>query len=813
MSFEGFEGFDEWDEKFLDQAIRLEEEVISTRNATQSTSFSIPTYAPNSFNGFCDLSFSPPRELSQKPQSDYFPDKGPETIGLFANSGRGGNRVAGSGSAAHGGKGKEKEIERLKRELGRVSKQLNLLEHECTELKKDRDKKDEQLKHVFSQMEAKDTEIHCLKKTDMNYDASMQDHPQISLQLRNTSTSIDHVGTGYPIFGAKSASSAPWPRESTSKRSLYNTNNELEHEPTRKDVQNDALGAASELKRRILIDSDSAISNRCSIQGIVFPETTAQAKCTKSMGVQTNLSEACSHFTTKNELSTQGDLSNKLLSIWDSPKDKTTGRNLVSKLFETCALDFYVLFRCMGMASKITLDSLADENFSDGTLHDHMQSVHSIEALKVSRLYDILMKVSNEMVHLDALLEALLDICVLENAVVVHRSLRIVRVILQHMLIFGSRFDKRDNVMIIHSQNPNFVEEKNNNYSKKMTAEFLDLGKVHHGVQFSMNSNETSFPGLFSSSTRSFDVEDLFKEGNDSPSCKTFLSPTHWISLFETMHRIALGNTEEYVQVEALSIMNLILMKSDPNSEREKFGLMPLFECMSPLLRKKVGLHVQKQAVRLLFLLLNCPKLLAMFCNDHKAQMESVGAADVPKDAPIMHGGVSSILEGLTECIACKGSGTQELKLRRHAIILLAFIASSGKSGFEILLNLGSTKRISFLELIVQVLASEMDAEAAELADSHDLCKERMLLMREALILLNRLASNPIYSTAVLGVLTSSRAMANLTLDVADRISRKSRGKRKSNTTERMQMKEAEIVELARVFSTRVFSFLGDNIS
>ncbi|XP_058086662.1 protein SENSITIVE TO UV 2 isoform X2 [Magnolia sinica] len=745
-----FEGFDEWDEKFLDQAIRLEEEVISTRNATQATPAIPPSHPHAHDSAWDDVSFSPPRELSQRfserPESDSFPEMDCEVVEQWRPAAR-------TGTGRHAGGGKEKEIERLKRELGRVSKQLNHLEHECMELKKDRDKKDGQLKSAFSQLEAKDAEIHSLKKTNAEYEAS-------TLQLHRASTSIDQVGTGFPISG-------PWAREGTSKRLSRNIKNSFEHDSTRTDIQMDGLSAVSELKRRILIDSDTTTSNGCPIPEIIFPET-SQPKCTKAIGIQTDLVNDCCNVTTRNECA-QHDLSNTLLAIWDSTSDKQSERNLVSKLLMTCASDFYVLFRCMSVSSKITLESLADESFSDVTLHDRMQPVHSVEAAKVSHLQDVLTKINNGMLQLDVLLEALLDLCILKNCTLL-----------------------RDNVVITYSQNPNILEEKK---------------KADTGVQFSESWDEAFFTGLLSSATRSFDVKSLGKKGNEGFCGSTSISSMHWISLFETMQQILVGNTEECIRVEATFVMNLILMRSNPNKDRVKFGSIPLFGCLSRLLRKEAGLCVQKQAVCLLFLLLNCPKLLMMFCTGDKDGIEYAEAVDVPKDAPALQGRFSSILEGLAECVTCKGNGPHEVQLRRHAIVVVAFIASSGKSGFEILLKSSLPKGICFLELIVEVLASEMDAEAADLAESHDLCKERTLLMREALILLNRLASNPVYSAVVLGVLTHSRATASLTIGVADRISRKGRGCQHFDGMKRTHM-EAEIVNLSRVFRTRVFSFL-----
>lgn len=281
-----------------------------------------------------------------------------------------------------------------------------------------------------------------------------------------------------------------------------------------------------------------------------------------------------------------------------------------------------------------------------------------------------------------------------------------------------------------------------------------------------------------------------------------YLSFDTSILIFEKMQKIALSKTEEYIQTEALSIMNLILMASN-HSEREKFGLVQLLEGLPQLLQKEIVLCVRKQAVRLLFLLLNCPKMLSMFCDWQRDDHAEVADCLIATREQTNH-----ILEGLAECLASAGATTQELKLQRDVIVMLAFIASSGKSGFDVLLYSATPQRVNILELIIRVLAFEMDGKNY-IAKSQIICKERISLIREALILLNRLASSPAYSRVTLAVLTSN-ATARLTIDVANRMSRKSRSQQKHDGTKKLQV-EDEIVDLARLFKARVFTFLGES--
>ncbi|KAJ6714746.1 ATR INTERACTING PROTEIN [Salix viminalis] len=89
--------------------------------------------------------------------------------------------------------------------------------------------------------------------------------------------------------------------------------------------------------------------------------------------------------------------------------------------------------------------------------------------------------------------------------------------------------------------------------------------------------------------------------------------------------------------------------------------------------------------------------------------------------------------------------------------------------------------------------------------------KARTSLIREALILLNRLVSSSSYSAIVLRILTARRDMASLTIDVASRLSQEDQSLRPSDVNG--HVKESEIVELGQVFKKRVFAYLGDKIS
>ncbi|KAJ8499036.1 hypothetical protein OPV22_009588 [Ensete ventricosum] len=324
---------------------------------------------------------------------------------------------------------------------------------------------------------------------------------------------------------------------------------------------------------------------------------------------------------------------------------------------------------------------------------------------------------------------------------------------------------------------------------------------IHHKRTYGENENS----GLPMADISSYDLENLCLDKEGSHCDIKFLTSESLVSIFKCMQLVAMKNTKEAVRIEALGVMILIMMESNPSTERDKFGLMTLLEVLPKLLQKEAGPHVQKHALHLLFLLLNCPKMLLLFSNGGKEIDEHEETVD---QSVALEDAVNLILEGLSKCLSPAGTDDLELKLHKQAIILLAYVASCGKSGFEILLKSVGPRGVNFLQIIIQVLASELDVEIAGCALARTLCKERTSLFREALILLNRLASHPIYSKATMEALTSSNPIASLTIDVVSRLPHRSRSFFKYDDAKKSQI-EAETTDLAQLFRTRVFAYVG----
>ncbi|KAI5683045.1 hypothetical protein M9H77_04273 [Catharanthus roseus] len=204
------------------------------------------------------------------------------------------------------------------------------------------------------------------------------------------------------------------------------------------------------------------------------------------------------------------------------------------------------------------------------------------------------------------------------------------------------------------------------------------------------------------------------------------------------------------------------------------------------------------------------PKLTAVFCSG--CQGGDAGSAEIDPKLSSTFQEFSLIMEAVVGCIAFSDNSANELKLRRSAITLIAFLASLGTTGFALMLNPILPERNSILACILQSLVSDVDFDALDSAPSSDVYRERTLLLREALILLNRVVSHPQYSVPVLQALTSSRDMARLTIDIAKRLSQKRKCLWQDDRVTK-QIRESEIAELAGVFKRRVFAFLGDSVS
>ncbi|XP_031484033.1 protein SENSITIVE TO UV 2 [Nymphaea colorata] len=803
----------EWDVDFeaavCQDLDRIEEAMNAKREATQPQPSACLAAAPQARLEDYMFSFSPPRELSQSFPVDRRGEPSPARKRAGGDFHRG-RRNSHVGGGLYGGK--DEEIENLKKGLKSLHEKLIYQELECTQLLKDRDRKNEELKIALAQIADKDVEIQQLKQICKHQGTLAGNHHHVSLPSDHAVNSSERNGIVYPDFDTGGTTSSQWIRGKTSKRLFRDTSNlptSLEKSSLRQfensnrsqesALPND-LSMVSDLKARLSTDgaSNSGTHHKSSMQveANVCRETTAKPKFSKTVGIQT---DAFSDPAINKEVTIEHHASNKLIKLWRPDIGKSSGQKLVRKLFASCAADLISLFKFMNMASASALDSAAEEKISYLIPHDcsyQAPSIQDTEAAKVGCFYLILTKVMNDMAQLDSLVEALLGLCCLRNVDIVHRSLRIIHSVLHHALILYSNSSRRSNIVVNHPGASNIGLDSGMpllGQSAKWPKEISDF------VRGAASSSHLPKEFLY--------TEKICEKGTRLVRQKPNIN---LVALFEKMHQIAVENTNHQIQLEAISVMNLIMMRSSPSSERNKFGTVTLLESISLLLQKRVALVVQLQAVRLLFLLLNCEEAMMLFCGGCKDETNSASPAGDTLDAPPLPACCSRILEGLAECVSCTGEGVQELVLRRHGIHVLAFVMASGEAAMKIL-NSGAFRRINLLELLVKVLTSELDAQEAESSASQDLCKERTSLIREALILLCRLVSHPIHSSVVLEAFASSRSMFRVLVDIAHRIiaGAGAENSQKREGSRRKDVNQADLIDLARVLKSRTSPLLG----
>ncbi|CAF2091311.1 BnaAnng05680D [Brassica napus] len=688
----------DWGIDFLDEAIKLEESYLSTQPPPPAPPI-VPPPAPSSENVELHstgqqrhktpardpfASFSPPRVLSQR-VAGGFNDAVTDYSSVAAV-----RPISPSSSTRRYDSEKDLEIERLKKELGRVSKQLLDMEQECSKLKKGKSKETE-LKNLHSEINGR------TRRTKLEPDAP---------------TSVNDGG----------------------------------------------------------VDSTTGLDDKRSF---------------KANGVQADLAN-------------HSDISKKLLDIWRTSNYQDPRRNLISELLLACSTDLQILF---GFMNTSTPPQEKDRQAAK-TLSNE-QSSKALESEKVYHLYSAVTKISYGLVNLKTLVEPLLDLCKAENAILVHRSLHVLHVLLEHVCGVEKKFDVRDNITDEESSSCEVAEF--HGYKGRKTN--LSIGESE-GRKTDLSVGDSAYSSSSIPLQGRADAESSKKSQKITDKAQPSWD-ANWYSLFELMNQIACRRTEENVKLEAVSIMNIILMRTNAYTERETFVTKEVFESISLLLKKEAGLRVRKGAIHLFFLLLNCPKVLARFESLHE---ENKSSASGSQGNLFALEAFRKIFEGLADCLTSPRKTSEDLELCRNVIMILALAASSGNSGYELLSSHNLPQETSFLMLILHLLAAEIDSESTELHPNAEIFKARTLLMREILILLNRLVSGSSSSCTILRELTKSRDMASLTVDAATRLSRKRNllGQLESSVE---RMRGSEITDLARIFKRRVFAFLGDNSS
>ncbi|BBN14231.1 hypothetical protein MPTK1_6g09940 [Marchantia polymorpha subsp. ruderalis] len=185
------------------------------------------------------------------------------------------------------------------------------------------------------------------------------------------------------------------------------------------------------------------------------------------------------------------------------------------------------------------------------------------------------------------------------------------------------------------------------------------------------------------------------------------------------MLHLALASTSAVVRMEAVAIIGVLVVHSEPLVGRLLYGPLLSHEGLELLLKESAGVEIQLQAVRIVHHLLHCPALYRKFCygtteeqsnskpenyidpkmvmeestvvegnnlgnsSDHKVDAHVAGKGLIPRpSAGLMK---RKLLAGLADCLKFTGISPQGYALRRNVMRLITFIASCGDAGVAFL--------------------------------------------------------------------------------------------------------------------------------
>ncbi|XP_021314711.1 uncharacterized protein LOC8055087 isoform X4 [Sorghum bicolor] len=376
--------------------------------------------------------FSPPRVLSQagrgfSPTRDLSQPQAPEegSLAIVAVSGSAGDqRFVGTGVGAERDR-EARELERLKRDLNRVSEQVKKLKNECTELRKDKTKKDLQIK-------AKEAEIQNLKKANVSS----------SKDICSAGMDIDQ-SFHTPANGALHAGGS----SRTSTRRTYKMNGKdkdvhsLRDDLYLKEGHQTDLPEALELRCRTMTDNGTSTSGVVSLEeNTHFEQRSITCKEIKAIGVQTDKRSDNEHFECNKVLVEH--ISSNLRAMWGMSSNSLSRGNLISKIIVSCSEEILSLLQCTRL--------------SDNCEPSYEPSSSMNEA--ISQVYDMFIKMNSGRISIQTFLEALLNLCAFDNTAIVGRTLRVLLRVLQHLLHHGAKSSGRNNVSVepyvnIHTEN------------------------------------------------------------------------------------------------------------------------------------------------------------------------------------------------------------------------------------------------------------------------------------------------------------------------------------------------------------------------
>lgn len=626
-----FEGEEDWDVDLIQELVRKEEEAIAAkRAATQDQAFSqqltnpkfhgfnLPSASNNIINpGHLDsldaslYSFSPPRGFndvkpiieSHKPQDLH------SQLGFRIKTSTQGKLRTEPGTSSQ----INKNVCTLEREVERLSDQLLFQDQEKLDLLRDRNDKEEQLRSALEALSAKEAEIERLKKTSFLNEGPRGMHDvdygreASRSQITENHGNPDHARK-IERFNDDSVWSPPWTTKETSRKAnaaetlglvaaaenICSKSEICRHEgPNAKGGLIGTSSMAAENKACVLFENASKRRHdRYPFQA--QDDTTAQLSSGRMTATSSEPDQNYMHCS-KRDISYQlSNLSYKLRTIWglDSNERET---NLVSKLLASCEMDLYSLlqdtWRCKDQINTVAKDIIHND-FSVG---GHLMNVaKDSEAEKMHllslKLRFVLAKVANAMAPVEALIEELLEFCTLKDVKIVQSALRVLNCTLCHGCSFKNGsiertyFRSGNDYGICGYLNQLDTQNNNDRFQSENVNKLTSAGKLNivDAVASDKFSSRVYFYRGNAGNANWKAVKDVDLDKNvplvNKENCKKQINTEKqgslnphvvmWITLFRKLHQIMLDSASRSIKLQAITIMNLIVMKSHPDSER-----------------------------------------------------------------------------------------------------------------------------------------------------------------------------------------------------------------------------------------------------
>ncbi|KAJ7555416.1 hypothetical protein O6H91_05G036500 [Diphasiastrum complanatum] len=457
-------------------------------------------------------------------------------------------------------------------------------------------------------------------------------------------------------------------------------------------------------------------------------------------------------------------IADNMSTIWRAKDTKEAGCDLVAKLFAYCQPQLHMLLKFDGSQNPVEQKSYEEEdmNYSlwflnvpnnKGILRENTVSE---DGSGVSlKLHNALALVSNGLSSTVTLLGPLIEYCCcVGKAQLVQSSMCLLSCIVQHDRCCREKLLGRTSSYQLMEMGENMTFSQKLNVRVKGSGWLITaMEKFLINLPLTLTDQVTDSGGLYFASPRiTCHLNQGVKNGMKVHSPNTVLDGQSYhqagscveeseskdtvvqanvgnacdpcFFLRWALH-LAITSTIPGIRYETVTLMRLLLMHTEPLTERAQFASLLFKERLFLLLKKGAGVHVQLQTLRLVHLLLHCPDILKKVCKDGetKKNVDISASARGQKgylksdprfvDVAAMGeklekldkieqnfesrfcgeaqleviGHCTDLLEGLSACISFTGVSLQEYALRRGALRVLAFIATSGDNGPEFLLQ------------------------------------------------------------------------------------------------------------------------------